>query len=114
MECSNSALPADLPLFQKLAARVTEYALYVLLFLQPALGLLNTNAGGRRVDFYFVGELPPVVGPDKFLAKQAMAAHEFVAYLLMALVVLHAAAALFHHFVRRDNVLKAMLPGRRS
>lgn len=57
-------LPADLPLFQKLAARVTEYALYVLLFLQPVLGLLNTNAGGRRVDFYFVGELPPVVGPD--------------------------------------------------
>lgn len=106
-------LPAELPLFQKLAARVTEYALYVLSLFQPALGLLNTNARGRRVDFYFLGELPPVVGPDKVLAKQAMAAHELVAYLLVALVALHAAAALFHHFVRRDNVLKAMLPGRR-
>jgi cytochrome b561 len=42
-----------------------------------------------------------------------MAAHEFVAYLLVSLVALHAAAALFHHFVRRDNVLKAMLPGLR-
>jgi cytochrome b561 len=106
-------LPAELPLFQKLAARVTEYALYVLLLFQPALGLLNTNARGRRVDFWFLGELPPVIGPDKVLAKQAMAAHELVAYLLVALVALHAAAALFHHFVRRDNVLKAMLPGRR-
>lgn len=105
-------LPAELPLFQKLAARATEYALYVLLLLQPALGLLNTNARGRRVDFYFLGELPPVIGPDKVLAKQAMAAHEFVAYLLVALVALHATAALFHHFVRRDNVLQAMLPGR--
>jgi cytochrome b561 len=100
-------------LFQKLAARATEYILYVLLLLQPALGLLNTNARGRRVDFYFLGELPPVVGLDKILAKQAMVAHELVAYLLVALVALHAAAALFHHFVRRDNVLNAMLPGRR-
>jgi cytochrome b561 len=72
--------------------------------LQPALGLLNTNARGRRVDFYFLGELPPVIGD---------AAHEFVAYLLVALIALHAAAALFHHFIRRGNVLKAMLPGRR-
>jgi cytochrome b561 len=106
-------LPAELPPFQKFAARATEYVLYVLLLLQPALGLLNTNARGRRVDFYFLGELPPVIGPDKVLAKQAMAAHEFVAYLLVALVALHVAAALFHHFVRRDNVLKAMLPDRR-
>ena len=105
-------LPAELPLFQKMAARTTEYVLYVLLLLQPALGLLNINARGRRVDFYFLGELPPVVGPDKALAKQAMAAHELVAYLILAVVALHAAAALFHHFVRRDNVLNAMLPGR--
>jgi cytochrome b561 len=106
-------LPAELPVFQKLAARATEYILYVLLLLQPALGLLNTNARGRRVNFYFLGELPPVFSPDKILAKQAMVAHELVAYLLVALVVLHALAALFHHFVRRDNVLNAMLPGRR-
>jgi cytochrome b561 len=106
-------LPAELPLLQKVAARATEYVLYLLLLLQPALGLLNTNARGRRVDFYGLGELPPVVGPDKILAKQAMVAHELVAYLLVAFVVLHALAALFHHFVRRDNVLNAMLPGRR-
>jgi cytochrome b561 len=81
--------------------------------LQPALGLLHTNARGQRVDVYFLGELPAVVGPDKILAEQAMAAHEFGAYLLVTLIVLHAAAALFHHFVRRDNVLNAMLPGRR-
>jgi cytochrome b561 len=105
-------LPAELPLFQKLAARATEYALYILLMLQPALGLLNTNARGRRVNFYFLGELPPVVGPDKMLARQAMTAHEVVAYLLVALIALHTSAALFHHFVRRDNVLKAILPVR--
>ena len=106
-------LPAELALLQKVAARATEYVLYLLLLLQPALGLLNTNARGRQNQVYLLGELPSVVGPDKVFAKQAMAAHQFVAYLLVALVALHAAAALFHHFVRRDNVLNAMLPGRR-
>jgi cytochrome b561 len=107
------SLPATLSVIQKLAARGTEYLLYVLLLLQPILGILHTNARGRRVDFYFLGELPPLIGPDKLLAKQAIAAHDLVAYVLLAVIALHAAAALFHHFVRRDDVLKSMLPGDR-
>ena len=104
------SLPADLPAIQKVAARVAEYVLYALLLLQPILGILYINARGRRVDFFFLGELPPIVGPDKVLAKQAVAAHDIVAYVLLTFIGLHAAAALFHHFVRRDDVLKAMLP----
>ena len=104
------ALPAELPLVQKLAARATEYALYALLLAQPVLGILHTNARGRRVEFFFIGQLPPIVGPDRVLAKQAMTAHEVVGYLLLALIAMHAAAALFHHFIRRDDVLNAMLP----
>lgn len=104
-------LPADLPAIQKLAARGTEYALYMLLLAQPILGLLHTNARGKRVDLYFLGELPAIIGPDKALAKQAIAAHDLVAYALLGLAALHAAAALFHHFVRRDRVLISMLRG---
>jgi len=104
------SLPADLPAIQKVAARVAEYVLYALMLIQPILGILYINARGRRVDFFFLGELPPIVGPDKVLAKQAIAAHQIVAYVLLTLIALHAAAALFHHFVRRDDVLNAMLP----
>jgi cytochrome b561 len=104
------SLPADLPAIQKAAARVGEYVLYALLLLQPILGILYINARGRRVDFFFLGELPPIVGPDKVLAKQAIAAHDIVAYVLLTFIALHAAAALFHQFVRRDDVLNAMLP----
>ena len=104
------SLPADLPAIQKVAARVAEYFLYALLLIQPILGILYINARGRRVDFFFLGELPPIVGPDKVFAKQAVAAHDIVAYVLLTFIGLHAAAALFHHFVRRDDVLKAMLP----
>jgi superoxide oxidase len=106
------SLPADLPLLQKAAARATEYILYALLLAQPMLGILHTNAQGRKIDFYLLGELPAVIGRDKTLAKQAIAAHDIVSYLLLAVIALHAAAALFHHFGRRDNVLSAMLPGR--
>ena len=105
------SLPADLPAIQKVAARVTEYGVYVLMLAQPILGVLHTNAQGRRIDFSFFRELPTIVGPDKVLAKQAIALHDLVAYVLLAIIALHAVAALFHHFVRRDNVLKAMLPG---
>src|SRR5262252_3331654 len=56
-------LPADLPAVQKLAARATEALLYVLLLLQPLLGLIRTNARGQRVDLYFLGELPAIVAP---------------------------------------------------
>jgi cytochrome b561 len=104
-------LPAELPLIQKLAARA-EYALYALLLAQPVLGILHTNARGQGVDFFLIGQLPRVVGADKLLAKQAMAAHEVAGYLLLVLIAVHA-AALFHHYIRRDDVLKAMLPRRR-
>ena len=106
------SLPAEVPTIQKLAARATEYALYALLLAQPVLGILHTNARGRRVEFFFIGQLPPIVGPDKVLATQAMTAHEVVGYLMLALIAMHAAAALFHHFIRRDDVLNAMLPYR--
>ncbi len=66
-----------------------------------------------RPDPGVTGQLPAVIGPDKALAKQAMAMHELIGYLLLGLIALHAAAALFHHHVRRDDVLRAMLPRRR-
>jgi cytochrome b561 len=69
----------------------------------------RTRKTGRFLLLRELGELPAIIGPDKALAKQAITAHEFVAYLLLVVIALHAAAALFHHFVRRDDVLNGML-----
>jgi superoxide oxidase len=107
------ALPADLPRLQALAARAVHIALYALLLVQPLLGLVHSNARGVRADFFFLGNLPALVGRDPWLAKRALAAHEIAATLLLALIGLHAAAALYHHFVRRDGVLRTILPARR-
>jgi cytochrome b561 len=107
------SLPAGLPAIQKAAARATEYLLYLLLLAQPVLGILHTNARGDRVDLYFVVELPAIIGHNRPLAREAIAVHGLVAVLLLAVIAMHAGAALYHHYVRRDGVLRAMLPRRR-
>jgi len=105
-------LPSALPRWQKLAARGTEGLLYALLILQPLLGLLQTSARGQPVDLFFLFRLPPAIGPDRALARQLHDAHALCAEALLVLIGLHAAAALSHHFIRRDRVLVAMLPQR--
>lgn len=103
-------LPGDLPIIQKLAARATEGLIYVLLLAQPLVGLLYTNAYGVRVNLFLLGELPAAIGRDRALAAQLGEVHFLLGYALLGLIGLHAAAALFHHFIRRDDVLNAMLP----
>ena len=101
--------PADMPQAMRIAAQWSEYALYALLLTQPILGLLQTNAYGDRVNLFFLGPLlPALIGPDRPLAKQLLKVHETVGLLLLGLIALHASAALYHHFWRRDDTLKAM------
>jgi len=102
-----------LPAIQIMAARATQYLLYALLLVQPILGMLHSIALGARIDLFFVIELPAIIGRDQVLSKIAISAHEIVANLMLFVVAVHAAAALFHHLVRRDGVMNAMLPGAR-
>jgi cytochrome b561 len=105
-------LPVELPAVQKLAARGVEGLIYGLLLAQPLVGLLYTNAYGQRVNLFLLGEIPSLIARDRPLAAQLGSVHSFLGYALLTLIGLHAAAALFHHFIRRDNVLNAMLPAR--
>ncbi len=102
--------PADMPQAMRLAAQWSEYALYALLLIQPILGLLETNAYGDRVNLFFLGRLPALIGRDRPLARQLLEVHVTVGLLLLGLIALHASAALYHHFWRRDHTLEAMLP----
>jgi superoxide oxidase len=104
--------PADMPEAMRFAAQWSEYALYALLLTQPILGLLHTNAHGDRVNLFFLRQLPALIDQNRPLAKQLLEVHETVGLLLLCLIALHAAAALYHHFWRRDDTLEAMLPQR--
>ncbi|HWK44579.1 MAG TPA: cytochrome b/b6 domain-containing protein [Stellaceae bacterium] len=103
-------LPADLPAVQRLAARGSVVAFYALLMLQPLLGLTASLLHGDRITVFGGVVIPLVLPVDRPYARLVFQVHGGVALLLLALIGLHVAAALYHHFVRRDEVLSTMLP----
>jgi cytochrome b561 len=106
-------LPADLPAIQRVAARASAALLYALLIVQPLLGFAASLLHGDHVVLFGNLELPVRVTVDKPLAHRLFELHGWIALALLGLIGLHAAAALHHHFVRKDSVLAGMLPGRR-
>jgi cytochrome b561 len=104
-------LPADLPAAQRFAARAVTGLLYILLILQILLGLIGSMLHGDRIALFGGAVLPLTLPVDRQLARQIFQLHGMTALLLLALIGLHVAAALYHHFVRRDEVMAAMLPG---
>nr|WP_284399766.1 cytochrome b [Dyella lipolytica] len=96
----------------RLAAALTHIALYALMLALPILGWALSNAEDKPVHLLGL-TLPTLVGGDEDLADRLQAWHLDAAWLLLALVSLHIAAALWHHFVLRDGTLRLMLPKRR-
>ena len=70
------------------------------------------SASGKAIPFFGM-DLPALVGPDKALANQVKEVHEAVATIGYFLVGLHAVAALYHHYVVKDDTLRRMMPGPR-
>lgn len=107
------ALPAGTPAWQVLVAHVTHWALYFLMLAIPVSGWLMSSAQGFPVVWFGIVPLPDLVGRDKALGELFLQMHVIMNYTLLALVVLHAAAALKHHFIDRDDILRRMLPSGR-
>lgn len=98
---------------QSYASRLAHVALYVLMLGLPLLGILARQSKGKPVDF-FGHALPILLDEDKGLpyALSIRNAHEYLGNVLIGLVAIHAAAAIFHHVIRQDDTLKRMLPWR--
>jgi len=94
-------------------AVTTHLALYAFLIALPLLGWAATSAKGVTLRLFALAPLPGLVAPDPDLADALVDYHMWGAWALLALVAAHAFAALWHHFVRRDGVLAAMLPNTR-
>lgn len=102
-------LPADLPQIQRIAAPAVHALLYALLLINPLVGWWGTSAFGAPIHVFWLFELPPLVGRDMAVAERVLGLHGVIGLALAILVALHIAAALYHHFVRRDDVLRRML-----
>ncbi len=101
----------DPPKWQSLFAKLMHVALYALMIGMPLLGWLTLSAEGKLVPFFGL-HLPSLVGESKSIAGWAKELHETIGTVGYFLIGLHAAAALFHHYVVRDNTLRRMLPSR--
>jgi len=75
----------------------------------PVLGWLALSAGGKA-DAFFGLQLPALIASNEALAGQLEEVHEILGTVGYWLGGAHAAAALFHHYVLRDGVLRPMLP----
>ncbi len=108
--------PATIPHWQAIGARVGHALLYVLLFAVPLSGWFFDSASGLRPLYWWgLVKMPSLTGgaaPDlKDIGKEA---HEWLFWLLVLVAAGHAAMALVHHFVHRNDVLRRMLPGRHT
>jgi cytochrome b561 len=102
------------PAWQARGATATHRALSPVGMAMPLSGWLYDSASGLRPFRWFgLVEMPKLVGPHEWIADRAHTAHELLFLLLVALVVLHAGAAFYHHLFRRDRTLLRMLPRRK-
>lgn len=101
--------PATHPL-AALAAHLSHLLLYALLLLMPPVGWLLSSASNLTVSWFGWLTLPNLVRPDRQLAHWLLLTHQSMAWLLLAVIVLHVCAAFWHHLVLRDEVLVRMLP----
>jgi len=101
--------PSSMPKLQQTVAKANEYGLYVLLLVQPITGIGRVLLRGHPFDLFF-WEVPALLQPNEEIRHIFVEAHEIGANILLVLIGLHAAAALFHRLVLRDGVLQRMLP----
>ncbi|MDF3980618.1 cytochrome b/b6 domain-containing protein [Luteibacter sp. PPL201] len=98
-----------MPAWLRVGAGFTHLLLYALLLAMPLLGWALASAADQPIHLFGVA-VPPIVAPDDDLADRLQAWHVRVAWVLLAVAGLHAGAALWHHLVRRDGVLRRMWP----
>jgi len=104
--------PAGTPWWQQRAASSSHAMLYVLLLAMPLSGWVINSAANLPFAVFSLIPLPDITAPNAALEHPAKAVHRILFLTLMALVAVHTAAALWHHYVCKDDVLRRMLhPG---
>lgn len=104
------AMVAGMPQWQRVAAAGTHHMLYLLMLAIPLTGWLMSSALGFQTVYFGVLPIPDLLAKDRELGELLKTVHMALNFSMAALVVVHAAAALKHHYVDRDDTLARMLP----
>ena len=103
--------PSDLPVPLQLLSRGTHWLFYAILVLLPVLGWIAVSGYGGSATLLRLVPLPPLAPRDAALAGRVGHAHAILAWALLGVIALHVAGALYHALVKRDGVVRRMLPG---
>jgi cytochrome b561 len=104
-------LPQDIPTIQRGAAHAVHWALYALLIVQPIVGWIATSAYRAPILVFWAFELPPIWPVDRAFSERMFLVHRVFGFVIAILALMHIAAALYHHFVRKDALLMRMVRG---
>jgi cytochrome b561 len=97
-----------MPRWQEIAAKAVHHSLYASVTLQPVFGLMMVMFSKREPVAF--GVIPLKIVQNDTINAIGHTLHGINAWILTALVSVHILAALYHHFILKDNVLKRMLP----
>ncbi len=100
-----------LPRYHRALARLSHGLMYALIFALPLTGWLMSSALNTPVSYFGFFTWPDLVEPQQELGDLLALVHAYLFMLLAGTIAVHASAALFHHFVVKDSVLRGMLPG---
>ncbi|WP_350560198.1 cytochrome b [Psychrobacter sp. CAL346-MNA-CIBAN-0220] len=98
-----------MPKWQAVISHLNHFALYALLIAMPVAGLLMSVYGGRPVDIFGLFQIPVFVTPDRSTARFYNDVHTDIIWpMIIAFTLLHIGAALYHQFIKKDNLISRM------
>jgi cytochrome b561 len=95
--------------WERWLAHFIQQLFYLLIFIIALSGYFISTAKGKSIEFFNLFELPSITGLKEEIADLVGNGHEIMAISLVVLVVLHALAALKHHFIDKDKTLIRMI-----
>ncbi len=104
------AYPATMTPWQRTASSLAQNGLYGLIAVSILTGWARVSSNGSPANVFNWFTLPAIVPKDEALHAWTEILHDWSSWAIIAIAAIHAAAALKHHFIDRDNVLRSMLP----
>ncbi len=101
--------PPAMAEWEKFSARTVHFLLYITMIIMPLSGLIMSVAAGYPPNFFGLYQVPQFIEKNKALGDFFFEIHEVTGVAIIVLVIIHTLAALKHHFINRDSILKRMM-----
>ena len=105
----NTTPRLSLPWWELLAARLVHWVFYGFMIAMPVTGWLITSTAGLPASFFNLFTLPNLIAPNQEWLPVFESIHQWLGYAMIATIVLHVLAALKHHFINKDDILRRMI-----